>query len=231
MRQSFMGLCVQPLAGARSSGDSSLRAAGPPRSRAGSRGSTRRLSTQRLRPQDDLFRHVNGKRLAESPIPPDRPLDGAFYKLRDKSEADLRAIIEETAAKNQGEPGSEARKVGDLFASFMDEARADQLGLAPIQGDLDEIEAIKDKAGLIKAIAKLGRTGVDMPFGVSVDTDAKRSDRYIIYLSQGGIGLPDESYYRLDKFKPIRDAYLAFHTSPRSSSWPRTSRTPRARPR
>src|ERR1700722_15581486 len=108
----------------------------------------------KVRPQDDLFRHVNGKWLAESTIPADRPLDGAFYKLRDKSEADLRAIIEETA-KNPGQPGSESRKVGDLFASFMDEARANELGLTPIKEDLAEIDAIHDKSGLIKSIARL----------------------------------------------------------------------------
>ncbi len=163
----------------------------------------------KVRPQDDLFRHVNGKWLAEAPIPPDRPLDGAFYKLRDKSEADLRAIIEESAARTDAAPGSEARKVGDLFASFMDEARADKLGLEPIRDEFADVAAIKDKAGLIREFAKLSRTGTDIPFGVSIDTDAKKSDQYIIYLSQGGLGLPDESYYRLEKFKPIRDAYLA----------------------
>jgi putative endopeptidase len=204
MRRLFMALVGLALF-MRSSGITS--ADEPPASALRS-GIDKTFVDSKVRPQDDLFRHVNGKWLAESPIPADRAMDGAFYKLRDKSEADLRAIIEETA-KNPGEPGSEARKVGDLFASFMDEARANELGLAPLKEDLAEIEAIHDKAGLIKTIAKLGRTGVDGPFGGGVDTDAKQSDRYILYLSQGGIGLPDESYYRLEKFKPIRDAYLA----------------------
>ena len=185
----------------------SLRAAEPPPTGLKS-GVDRAYRDAKVRPQDDLFRHINGKWLAESTIPADRPLDGAFYKLRDKSEADLRAIIEETAARADNASGSEARKVGDLFASFMDEARADRLGLAPIKDDLDEIEAIKDKPSLVKTLAKLGRVGIDGPFGVSVDTDAKRSDRYILYFSQGGLGLPDESYYRLEKFKPILDAYV-----------------------
>ena len=91
----------------------------------------------KVRPQDDLFRHINGKWLSEAPIPADRPLDGAFYKLRDKSEADLRVIIEESAASRDDSPGSESRKVGDLFASFMDEAKANELGLTPIQAELD----------------------------------------------------------------------------------------------
>jgi putative endopeptidase len=163
----------------------------------------------KVRPQDDLFRHVNGKWLSEAQIPADRPLDGAFYKLRDKSEADLRAIIEETAAKLDNPPGSEARKVGDLFASFMDEAAVDRLGLSPIKADLDEVAAISDKAGLVKTLARLQREGTDGAFGLFVNTDARQSDRYIVYLSQSGLGLPDESYYRLDKFKPQREAYLA----------------------
>ncbi|WP_435006676.1 M13 family metallopeptidase [Tundrisphaera lichenicola] len=161
-----------------------------------------------VRPQDDLFRHVNGKWLAGAPIPPDRPLDGAFYKLRDLSEANLRKIIEETAAKPDSPAGSEAQKVGDLFASFMDETTVNDLGLKPIQADLDAVTAIQDKPGLIRTLAKLQNSGIDGTFGLFVNTDAKQSDRYIIYLSQGGIGLPDESYYRLDQFKSQRDAYL-----------------------
>jgi putative endopeptidase len=160
----------------------------------------------KVRPQDDLFRHINGKWLTEAPIPADRPLDGAFYKLRDKSEADLREIIEASAA-SKAEPGSEAQKVGDLFASFMDEARIEKLGLSPIESELTAIDAIKNKAELIRTIADLSKIGADGPFGLYVNTDAKQSDRYIVYLTQGGIGLPDESYYRLEKFKPILDAY------------------------
>ena len=149
----------------------------------------------KVRPQDDLFRHVNGKWLAESPIPADRSLDGAFYKLRDQSEASLRPIIEE-AASSGGSGSAEGKKVGDLFASFMDEEKINKLGLSPIQADLDLIKAVTDKPGLIRAFAKLGKEGADVPFGMSVDTDAKKSDRYILYIAQGGLGLPDESYYR-----------------------------------
>ena len=163
----------------------------------------------KVRPQDDLFRHVNGKWLADVPIPPDRALDGAFLKLRDKSEADLRSIIEETASKPDNAPGSEAQKIADLYLSFMDEAKADQLGLRPLEGDMIRILAlIQSKRDLIRAMAEIGRSGAEVAFDLGVDTDAKRSDRYIIYLSQGRLGLPDESYYKLEKFKPIRDAYL-----------------------
>ena len=160
-----------------------------------------------VRPQDDLFRHVNGKWLKEVPIPADRSVDGAFYKLRDQSEANLRTIIEQSTQAS-GSASSDARKVGDLFASFMNEDKIEALGLTAIKADLDMIQAISDKPGLIRAFATLGKMGADIPFGMGVDTDAKKSDQYIVQLGQGGLGLPDESYYRLEKFAPIREAYV-----------------------
>ncbi len=162
-----------------------------------------------VRAQDDLFRHVNGKWLAEAKIPADRAMDGAFYKLRDNSEADLRAIIETTVATGDKTAGSEPQKVADLYSSFLDEAKVEELGLKPIAEELALIDSVKDKAGMIQALAKLGRTGTDALIGLSVDTDAKQSDQYIIYLSQSGIGLPDEAYYRDAKYEAIRKAYVA----------------------
>ena len=163
----------------------------------------------KVRVQDDLYRHVNGAWIESATIPPDRSIDGSFIKLRDKSEADLRAIIEALAAKADNPEGSEAKKVGDLFASFMDEERIEELGIKPIAEDLAKVDSITDKAGLIRLIAEIQKAGVGGPFGLFVDTDAKKSDQYIVSLSQGGIGLPDESYYREEKHKGIRDAYLA----------------------
>jgi putative endopeptidase len=161
-----------------------------------------------IRPQDDLFRHVNGKWLKEATIPADRSLDGAFHKLRDKSESDLRAIIEE-AARSEKDSGPESKKVGDLYKSFMDEATVDRLGLEPIMFDLKLIDSALHKSGFILAMARLQKDGVEGLIGLHVDTDAKKSDRYIVYLSQAGIGLPDESYYRDAKFTKIREAYVA----------------------
>jgi putative endopeptidase len=160
-----------------------------------------------VRPQDDFFRYVNGGWIARTEIPADHPVYGAFVLLRDKSESDRRAIIEEMAAKRGGLDGSEASKIGLFYSSYMDEARADQLGLKPIEGDFASIDAIKDKAGLIPAVATFQRGGATGLFGVRVTTDAKRSDRYIVTLSQGGLSLPDESYYREAKHKPIREKY------------------------
>jgi putative endopeptidase len=159
-----------------------------------------------IRPQDDLFRWVNGKWLKESKIPADRPSDGAFVELRDRALDQVHAIIEEAAA-TKGD--ADARKIADLFASFMDQQRAEQLGMKPIQPELDAIAPIKDKLGLIREVAILQRVGVQGLIGISVSPDSKKSDQNITYLSQGGLGLPDESYYREPKYGKLREAYVA----------------------
>lgn len=160
-----------------------------------------------VRPQDDLFRHVNGAWLKKTEIPPDRSSYGSFVRLAEKAEADLRAIIEETVGKKSAE-NPDVQKIGDLFRSFMDEAKVEALGMKPIEPTLAEIDSIRDKKALIRRIAELQRDGANGLFHLFVDTDAKRSDRYIVSLAQGGLGLPDESYYRDDKFKEIRSAYV-----------------------
>jgi putative endopeptidase len=162
-----------------------------------------------VRVQDDLFRHVNGAWLKTAEIPADRPADGAFHALRDKAEADVREIVEAAAKKADKEPGSEVQKIGDLYASFIDEDRVEKLGLKPIESDLAKIDTAADKSDVLRLVGNLQRNGSQGAFRVRVEPDAKQSDRYIIYLSQGGIGLPDESFYREAKFEPVRKAYVA----------------------
>jgi putative endopeptidase len=159
-----------------------------------------------VRPQDDLFRSVNGRWLKDSVIPADRPAAGAFFELLDRTQEQVRAILEE-AAKNKGD--ADAQKISDLYASFLDEARANQLGLAPVRPELDAVAAVKDTAGLIRELAALQRAGVPGLFDFLVRTDPKRSDRHIAFLEQGGLGLPDESYYRDPKYDGLRKAYVA----------------------
>ncbi|GLY28057.1 M13-type metalloendopeptidase [Kineosporia sp. NBRC 101731] len=162
-----------------------------------------------IRPQDDLFRHVNGTWLDTAEIPPDKSVYGTFHRLRDEAEAQLRVIVESAAASTgTAEPGSEAQKVGDLYASFMDEEAIERLGIAPIATDLALVEEVTNLAGLIHAFGVLERSGSGSPFGYFVNNDAMASDRYVMYLSQGGLSLPDESYYRDEKFAEIRTEFL-----------------------
>lgn len=161
-----------------------------------------------VRPQDDLFEHVNGVWLAEHEIPADRALDGAFRTLADKAEVDVRTIIEE-AAESGAEPGSDAQKIGDLYASFMDTEAIEAAGLAPIRDELDAVADASDRAALAATLGRLQRVGVNGALLHYVSTDAKKSDRYIVYVTQGGLGLPDESYYREDRYADIREQYAA----------------------
>jgi putative endopeptidase len=167
--------------------------------------------TPDIRPQDDLFRHVNDAWLAATEIPADRASHGSFYELRDRSEASVRAIIEECAASHP-EVGSEAQKVGDLFASFMDEARIEADGITPIAPVLERIDALATTDDLVQALGWFYKEGAGSPFGMWVYIDAKKSDEHIVYLVQGGLGLPDESYYREEKYADVREQYVAHIT-------------------
>jgi putative endopeptidase len=164
-----------------------------------------------VRPQDDLFRHVNGRWLATTEIPDDRAVDGAFVRLRDESEAECRAIVEAAAAASaQGlaEPGSVQQKIGDLYASFMDTERIEALGASPLAPELAAVDAVTDHAGLVRLLGTFERSGVGGPFAYWVDTDNAKSDEYVVYLTQAGLGLPDESYYREEQYAAIREAYV-----------------------
>jgi putative endopeptidase len=158
-----------------------------------------------VRPQDDLFRHVNGKWLATAEIPADRASHGSFYVLREQAEADVRAIIEEAAA-SEPEPGTVARKVGDLYASFLDTERIDALGAAPLREVVARVDAATDATSLLRLMGELEREGIGGAFGSYVWVDKGDPTRYLLHLSQGGLSLPDESYYREEQHAALRDA-------------------------
>ena len=161
-----------------------------------------------VRPQDDLFRHVNGKWIDTHEIPADRASDGAFHHLREESEKNIRTIIEEAAA-SKAAVGTEAQKVGDLYASFMDEAKVEALGVSPLAEDFKKIQGIKTLQDFARLLGELGRRGVSTPMSVFIEVDMKDSNSYIVYLEQSGLGLPDESYYKEDQYAEIREKYVA----------------------
>ncbi|MGB3604053.1 MAG: M13-type metalloendopeptidase [Gordonia sp. (in: high G+C Gram-positive bacteria)] len=161
-----------------------------------------------VRAADDLFTHVNGKWLREHQIPDDRSIDGAFHVLRDNAEADVRTIVEECADSNP-EAGTPAAKIGDLYTSFMDTDRIEEVGIAPIADQLAAIAAIADASELTRLLGQMQRDGVGGLFGMYVDTDSRQSDRYLVHVSQSGLGLPDESYYREENHAQTREAYRA----------------------
>lgn len=161
-------------------------------------------------PADDLYRHVNGYWLDNTPIPPDRARYSGFDEVQDATQLQLRALVEDLLKQNAAS-GTDARKIRDLYNSFMDEARLDALGGTPLRQEFARIDALRDRSQLPITFARLARAGIDGPFIPYVHQDNRDSTRYVMDLYQSGIGLPDRDYYLKDggdgSFKKIREAY------------------------
>ena len=155
-----------------------------------------------VRPQDDLFRHYNGKWITEYEMPADRSSDGIFRKLHDAAEAQVREIIEKSTGTG------EAQKIGDLYKSFMDTDAIKARGISPIVDDLAAIDGITNLKEFITVMARLEMRGIGGIFGAAIYPDAMDSNTNILYMGQGGLSLPDESYYREEQFAEIRTSFL-----------------------
>jgi putative endopeptidase len=155
-------------------------------------------------PGDDFFRYAVGKWVDTTEIPPDRSSLGSVAVIREKAAARVRGIIEETANANAHE-GSDARKIGDYFATFMDEAGIEQLGASPLKPELNVIAAIETPKDLSAALGGSIRADVDVLnmgnfytpriMGLWVAEDLDHTTKYRPYLLQGGLGMPDREYY------------------------------------
>ena len=163
------------------------------------------------RPQDDLFGHVNGGWLRTAEIPADLPTAGGFVDLHLEAEGQVVQILRDAADRSQRAEtgaGSNEQKIGDLFASFMDEDTVEALGARPVLDGLAAIDAVTDTTALVRLLGRLERNGVRGAVGSHIDTDDRDSDRYVVNVRQGGLGLPDESYYRDNTFAEVRDKYV-----------------------
>ncbi len=163
------------------------------------------------RPQDDLFGHVNGGWLRTAEIPADLPTAGGFVDLHLEAEGQVVQILRDAADRSQRAEtgaGSNEQKIGDLFASFMDEDTVEALGARPVLDGLAAIDAVTDTTALVRLLGRLERDGVSGAVGSHIDTDDRDSDRYVVNVRQGGLGLPDESYYRDNTFAEVRDKYV-----------------------
>ncbi|GAA4625841.1 M13 family metallopeptidase [Cellulomonas oligotrophica] len=156
-----------------------------------------------VRPGDDLYAHVNGRWQAAHVIPADRSADGAFRELYDQAELQVRDII--TGADPDG--GEEQAKIGALYASFMDADAVEAAGLEPLRADLAGVDAATTSAELVRVLGALQRTGGADATAFWVDNDAKDPTRYVVHLTQSGLGLPDEAYYRDAQYAAVLEAY------------------------
>jgi len=157
---------------------------------------------------DDFYSHANGKWYDTFAIPEDRSSYGIFTTLDEQSQKRVREIIEQAAASSPA-AGSPEQKIGDYYASFMDQAAIEANGLTPVRADLDRIAAAASK----KDIATLfGLPGFDSTFNVSLPPDLKNPNVYTVGIDQAGLGLPDRDYYLKDvpELKTIRAKYVEY---------------------
>ena len=160
-----------------------------------------------VRAQDDLFLHVNGRWLQRTEIPADKSNYGSFNKLIDEAQLNIRAIIEEAAKNPSDETG---RKVGNFFNSYMNETLVEQLGLKPLQAEIDRIEKLADKTDVVRHFGYCEAIGVGGPVGFFVDQDDRNSTQYLAGVIQSGTTLPDRDYYLDSKHLNARNALKTY---------------------
>lgn len=163
-----------------------------------------------VKPGDDFFVYVNGKWLDKTQIPEDKASYGAFQILRDEAQEDVMEIIK-SSAEGDFKINTDEQKVGGLYNSFLDTKKRDELGFAPLQPDLDRIDAIEDYKQLTAYFAYANKLGYSIPFNIAQYVDFKDPNSYMIYSWQGGLGLPEREYYFTEDEKSvdIRAKYLA----------------------
>jgi putative endopeptidase len=169
-------------------------------------------------PGDDFYTYVNGAWLKATPIPPDKPGYGVGTILVDETRKRTVALIQEAASRSS--TSDDARKIGDFYASFMDEPGIEAKGIAPLRPQLDTIAAIGDRRALARVLGAALRADVDPLnntnfqtehlFGVWVSQGLHDPEQNYPYLLQGGLGMPDREYYLSDnpKIAAVRKEYL-----------------------
>ncbi len=155
---------------------------------------------QKVRPQDDLYRYVNGAWLDKTDIPADKSNYGSFIALADLSQERIKQLIDELQKTSHPE-GSDARKIADIYKSFMDTETIEKLKAEPVQPTLKEIANLKDKEELFVLFGKYQQVGVTTPVGFFISQDAKNSTQYLANIAQSGNTLPDRDYYLNDDDK------------------------------
>ncbi|MBI3731802.1 MAG: M13 family metallopeptidase [Burkholderiales bacterium] len=147
-----------------------------------------------MRAQDDFFRHVNGSWLKNTEIPSDKSSAGAFMDLREATIPRLHSLIE-GLSKTKNKSGTDAQKIADMYASYMDTAHIDSLGLKPLHTEFAKVDGMTDKKQIPGLIAWLNRASISAPYEFQIHQDNKDSTKYVLDIGQSGLGLPDRDYY------------------------------------
>jgi predicted metalloendopeptidase len=165
-----------------------------------------------VRPQDDLYRFAGGAWLANTPIPADKSNYGSFIILDDKAQEEVKELILAAAQKADRPPGSDAQKVGDFYQAYMDTARVESLGLAPLEEEFARIDAIATPRDVARYIGHSQRIGVAQPFAWYSAPDSKNSSVYLGSLYQNGLTMPDRDYYLSpdEKYARFRAAFAVY---------------------
>jgi putative endopeptidase len=162
------------------------------------------------KPGDDFFAYVNGSWFKKAAIAPDRTFVGIDSVLNDQIDKDVRAIAEDMA-HDPSAAGQTGQQIGDLYASWMDEAAVEARGLTPAEPYLKKIDAVRDRSQLYDLFGQVGFTS---PIGIYIYSDLKHPDHYAAYASQSGLGMPNRDYYLLngEKYDAFRAAYHGYVT-------------------
>ena len=162
-----------------------------------------------VRLQDDFYAYINGRWARGTQIPASKARWGTYDELRETAALQVRAILDDVL-KNPGAAGSETRKIADLYTTFIDDTARNARGFAPLAPEFERVAAVTRHQDLAALMAELERQGVTVPFAVSVGQDAQNAERYVVYASQSGLGLPDREYYLNEtdkKLTAVRQAY------------------------
>ncbi|NNF61558.1 MAG: M13 family metallopeptidase [Gammaproteobacteria bacterium] len=151
-----------------------------------------------VRVQDDFFEALNGGWVKNTEIPADRARWGTFNILGEKSQEDVRALVEEVSSKSNVSNGSAAQKIRDYYNAYLDQDRTNKLGMQPIAADLESIDGARTLDDIYRMAATLGVNGVDFPVGIFIFSDAQDPDTNVVYIGQAGLTLPDRDYYLED---------------------------------
>jgi putative endopeptidase len=162
------------------------------------------------KPCDDFYHYVNGGWLKKNPVPPDYPSWGRFNELQERNREHLREILEAAAKETNAPEGSIEQKIGDFYASCMDESKIEADGIKPLGPEFERVDQIHDLPSLQAEIARLQSSGAHVLFGFRSTQDARNSTQVIGNATQGGLGLPDRDYYTKtdEKSRQIRDQYV-----------------------